>query len=122
MHTSAPEKTGSIQEALGQARRLLQADPSLALEQAQEILNADPEEPRAYFVQGQALAQMGRHAEAAAALRRAAELDPQSPAWRVLGDQLTLLGDVTGADAAYAQSIRASVHDPHLMQAAIALC
>lgn len=52
MQTSVPEKTGSIQEALGQARVLLRANPSLALEQAQEILKADPNEPRAHYVQG----------------------------------------------------------------------
>ncbi|MEQ1494000.1 MAG: tetratricopeptide repeat protein, partial [Terricaulis sp.] len=121
MLTSVPEKTGSVQEALGHARLLLRADPSLALEQAQEILKVDPDEPRAHFVQGQALAHMGRHREAADVLRRAAELEPEGPAWRALGDQLTLLDDAAGADAAYAQSIKASVRDPHLMQAAIAL-
>ena len=121
MQTSVPEQTGSIQEALGHARVLLRANPSLALEQAQEILKADPDEPRAHYLQGQALAHMGRHQEAAAALRRATELEPDGPAWRALGDQLTLLDDAAGADAAYAQSIKASVRDPHLMQAAIAL-
>jgi len=122
MQTSVPNRTGSIQEALLQARRLLQDDPSLALEQSEEILKADPNEPRAHFMRGQALAYMGRHQEAADALRRAGELEPEGPAWRLLGDQLTLLDDAAGADAAYAQSIRASVRDPHLMQAAIALC
>jgi tetratricopeptide (TPR) repeat protein len=72
-------------------------------------------------VRGQALAQMGRHRDAVAALRRATELEPEGPAWRSLGDQLTLLDDAAGADAAYAQSIRAAVHDPQLMQAAVAL-
>jgi predicted Zn-dependent protease len=56
-----------------------------------------------------------------AALRRATELEPEGPGWRSLGDQLTLLDDAAGADAAYAQSIRAAVHDPQLMQAAVAL-
>ncbi|MEZ5958437.1 MAG: sulfotransferase [Hyphomonadaceae bacterium] len=121
MLTSVPERTGSIQEALGHARLLLRSDPSLAFEQAQEILSVDPEEPRALYVQGLALARMGRHEEAVSALRRVAELDPQAPVWRALGDQLTLLDDVTGADVAYAQSIKASVRDSQLMQAAVAL-
>jgi tetratricopeptide (TPR) repeat protein len=121
MQTSAPAKTGTVQEALAHARRLLRTSPSQALEQAQEILNADPVEPRAHFVRGQALAQMGRHQDAVAALRRATELEPEGPGWRSLGDQLTLLDDAAGADAAYAQSIRAAVHDPQLMQAAVAL-
>lgn len=121
MLTSVPEKTGSIQEALGHARLLLRSDTSLALEQAQEILKAAPDEPRALYVQGLALAHMGRHREAANALRRASELAPEGAVWRALGDQLTLLDDATGADAAYAQSIKASVRDPELMRAAVAL-
>lgn len=121
MPTSAPERTGSVREALGHARLLLRANPSLALEQAQEILKVDPGEARAHYLEGQALAHMGRHHEAVVALRRAAEFDPKGPAWRALGDQLTLLEDADGADAAYAQSIKASVHDPQLMQAAVAL-
>ncbi|WP_395646359.1 tetratricopeptide repeat-containing sulfotransferase family protein [Terricaulis sp.] len=122
MQTAVQPRTGSIQDALHQARALLRTNSSLALEQAQEILKVHPDEPRAHFLQGQAFAQMGRHQEAVAALRRAAELEPEGPAWRALGDQLTLLDDAAGADAAYAQSIRASVRDPRLMHAAIALC
>jgi tetratricopeptide (TPR) repeat protein len=122
MQASAPERTGSVQEALAHAQRLLRRSPSLALEQAQEILNVDPNQAAAHLVRGLALAQTGQHEAAAAALRRAAALDPQGPAWRALGDQLTLLEDTAGADAAYAQAIRASVNNPTLMQAAVALC
>ncbi len=122
MQTSAPERTGSVQEALAHAQRLLKPSPSLALEQALEILKFDPKQADARFIVGLAHAHLGDHEQAAIALRRAAELAPQGPAWRALGDQLTLLGDTAGADAAYAQSIRASVRDPALMQAAIALC
>jgi tetratricopeptide (TPR) repeat protein len=43
-------------------------------------------------------------------------------AWRALGDVLTARGDAAGADAAYAENIRASVTDPRLMTAADALC
>ena len=43
-------------------------------------------------------------------------------AWRALGDQLTDSGDAAGADAAYAQQIKASTRDPRLMAAAAALC
>lgn len=122
MQTSAPERTGSVQEALAHAQRLLKPSPSLALEQALEILKFDPKQADARFIVGLAHAYLGDHEQAAIALRRAAELAPLGPAWRALGDQLTLLGDTAGADAAYAQSIRASVRDPALMQAAIALC
>jgi tetratricopeptide (TPR) repeat protein len=122
MDAATSERTGSIAEALKQARRLLGRDPGLAEEQAQEILKIEPGNAPAHFTLGLALAQQGRHADAAGALRRAADLDPNGPAWRALGDQLTLLNDTAGADVAYAQSIRASVHEPQLMQAAIALC
>ena len=33
-------------------------------------------------------------------------------AWRALGDELTIAGDAAGADAAYAQNIKASTKDP----------
>ncbi len=68
-------------------------------------------------------ARNGRHEEAAASFRRGAELDRNSfRAWRGLADQLTILGDSAGADAAYAESIRASVTNPELTAAASALC
>jgi tetratricopeptide (TPR) repeat protein len=70
-----------------------------------------------------ALAAQGDHTQAVTALRRATALEPNlSAAWRTLGDQLTILEDSAGADAAYAQSIRAGVTDPRLMEAARALC
>lgn len=122
MDAAAAERTGSVAEALANARRLLKVDAALAQEQAAEILKVEPNSAGAALALGLALAQQGQHAEAAKALRRAAELDPKGHAWRALGDQLTLLDDTAGADAAYAQSIRASVNDPNLMQAAIALC
>jgi tetratricopeptide (TPR) repeat protein len=43
-------------------------------------------------------------------------------AWRRLAELLASEGDRAGADQAQAQAIRASVHDPHLRQAANALC
>jgi tetratricopeptide (TPR) repeat protein len=46
----------------------------------------------------------------------------QADAWRARADQLRLAGDLAGADAAYAEHIRASVADPTLMTAARALC
>jgi len=122
MQTSAPERTGSVQEALAHAQRLLRSSPSMALEQADEIIKIDPGVAGAWLVRGLALGHAGQHREAANSLERAAQLDPKGPAWRALGDQLTLLDDAVGADVAYAHSIRASVNDPRLMEAAIALC
>ena len=60
---------------------------------------------------------------AVAALRRAVALNADLPdAWRALADHLAASGDVTGADAAYARHIKASVKDPRLLAAATALC
>ena len=44
-----------------------------------------------------------------------------SAAWRALGDQQSARGNAALADAAYAQSIKASVSDPELLRAADAL-
>ena len=123
MSASTAEPVGTIAAALAHATRLLRSDPASAEAQALEILKVTPGHPKGEFTLGLARARMGRHFEAAANLRRAAELDPgSSEAWRALGDQLTILDDAAGADAAYAQSIRASVRDPRLMEAALALC
>jgi len=70
-----------------------------------------------------ALAALGETDQSTAALRRAVALAPDlTDAWRALGDALTLAGDTAGADAAYAEHIRASVKEPRLMAAARALC
>lgn len=109
--------------ALANAWRLLRRDPALAAEQATEIVKVEPLHAQAHFILGSARAACGDHAAAISALRRSTELDPaNSDAWRSLGDELTLIEDGEGADAAYAHAIRASVRDPHLMRAALALC
>lgn len=57
------------------------------------------------------------------AFQRTVQLAPGSaPAWRSLGDALTVSGDAKGADAAYARHIQASVNEPDLVAAAQALC
>lgn len=123
MSAAAGETFGTLAEALAQANRLLRTDPALAEMQAVEICKAAPEHPAGHLTLGLARAGMGRHEEAALALRRATELAPNSPeAWRALADQLSHLDDPAGADRAYAQSIRASVNDRRLMEAALALC
>ncbi|UPT62450.1 MAG: sulfotransferase [Hyphomonadaceae bacterium JAD_PAG50586_4] len=123
MSATAGDQLGTADAALANAMRLLRPRPDLAAEQAREIIAASPRHGRAHFALGLALAAQGDHTQAVAALRRATALEPNlSAAWRTLGDQLTILEDTTGADAAYAQSIRASVTDPRLMEAARALC
>jgi tetratricopeptide (TPR) repeat protein len=122
MATTAPDPRGTLDVALAHTQTLLARNPSMAAEQAREILKVVPAQPRALSLLGQALAALGRRGEAIATLRRATAQDPDSAdAWRTLGDQLVLIGDGAGADAAYACHIRASVHDPELRAAATAL-
>jgi tetratricopeptide (TPR) repeat protein len=123
MSATAGDQLGTADAALANAMRLLRPRPDLAAEQAREIIAASPRHGRAHFALGLALAAQGDHIQAVAALRRATALEPNlSAAWRTLGDQLTILEDTTSADSAYAQSIRAGVTDPRLMEAARALC
>ncbi len=152
----AQTPVGSLAVALGHARRLLDSKPSLAVEQAGEILavipdNAEarlilgiaqrragdpqsarstltmlvarrPHWPQAHYELGVTLAAIGDSGPALAAMKRAIQLKPDmSDAWRALGDLHTLAGDTAAADAAYAQSIRHSVTNPVLMEAAAAL-
>jgi tetratricopeptide (TPR) repeat protein len=77
----------------------------------------------AQYERALALIDAGRSEAAVASLRRAVALQPDmADAWRALGDQLSSSGDAAGADAAYAQQIKASTRDPRLMAAAAALC
>ena len=118
----AAEATGTLDVAIAHAQRLLARDPRMAAQQAREIIRVIPGQPRALSLLGQALAATGQRDEAIAMLRRAAERDPGSAdTWRTLADQLVLVGDEAGADAAYARHLRASVNDPVLRDAAAAL-
>ncbi len=95
----------------------------MAVEQAAEILKVAPGNAVAVFLYGLALGATGRGEDAVGALRRAVRLDPNLPgAWHALGDHLGAMGDAEGADAAYAQHIKASTRDPRLLRPAAALC
>jgi tetratricopeptide (TPR) repeat protein len=91
-----PEPHGTLELALAHAARLLEREPSAAVEQAHEILKVLPGQPQALWL--------------------------LANAWRSIGDQLTALGDTEGADRAYAQSLRFSSSDPRLMAAGAHLC
>src|SRR5215469_14407503 len=109
------------QLVLGAARRL-----TGRLEAALDILERlAREQPRAAPVHlelGAALGEANRSPEAIAALRRALQLQPDSPdGWRLLADQLDASGDASGADSARARYLKAATRDPQLMEAAAAL-
>jgi tetratricopeptide (TPR) repeat protein len=155
--SAGAEPVGTIEVALHHTARLMDRDPTLAAEQASEILKVAPDHPAAtlllgvaqrrggrteaalsileplaraqpnwapaQYEQALALIDAGQSEAAVASLRRAVSLKPDmADAWRALGDQLMSTGDAAGADAAYAQQIRASTRDPRLLAAAAALC
>ena len=96
MRDVATDRFGTLAHALENAARLSLHDPALAIEQLEEILKVHP-----------------GHAGTRAMLARV---------FRTIADRFTLAGETERASAAYAQSIRHSVHDPVLQQAATALC
>ncbi len=101
-------------------RRQRQATAAIAL--LEPLVRAHADWPAAHMEAGLALGVLGQGGAAIAALRRAVAMDPRLvPAWRGLADQLALLGDEAGAEAATASEIRASVTDPILIRAATAL-
>ena len=107
---------------LGVARRS-GGDAPGALQVLQPLVAAHPQWALAHYELALALGRMERAADAQSALRRAVALKPDmADAWRALGDQLMKTGDAQGADAAYAQNIKASTKDPNLLAAASALC
>jgi tetratricopeptide (TPR) repeat protein len=106
---------------LGAAQRLL-GETEAAVRLLEPLAASQPRWALAHFELALALGADDKIEAALAPLRRAVYLQPRMPdAWRTLGDYLTLRGDNAGADAAYAQHIKASTHDPRLLAAASAL-
>ena len=106
---------------LGLACRL-RGDLARAREILVPLADAQPRAAAVQYEAGLVLGALGETPQAIARLDEASRLDPAGPhIWRALGDQLTRIGDTPAADKAYARGIEASVHDPHLMEAAKAL-
>ena len=106
---------------LGAAHRLA-GQTQAALEVLEPLAREYPHSAPVHLELGIACGEAGRASEAVAALRRALQLQPESPdAWRLLADQRDAAGDAAGADEARAHYIKAATHDPRLMQAAAAL-
>ena len=107
---------------LASARRA-QGDNEGARAILESLARAHPALAPAQYELGSVLGALGENNAAISALTRAVQLDQNNPAtWRALGDQYTLAGDAAKADDAYARSIKASVNDPALLNAATALC
>jgi Flp pilus assembly protein TadD len=72
---------------------------------------------------GLALARLGRAQEAVEALTRTVQREPGHPAaWRMLGNQLGLVGDIAGARRAHARSVKLSLKELKLIEGALAAC
>lgn len=106
---------------LGVARRAI-GDTQGALDLFQSLVKSQPRWALAHYDLGLALSDANQPGAALSAWRRAVALKPNLPdAWRAIADHLTAVGDTNGADAAYAQHIKASTQDPRLIVAASAL-
>jgi len=104
---------------LGSARRIT-GNTDAALQILESLTRAQPNWAAAHYEL--ALALISGRKPALEALRRAVALKPDMPdAWRTLADQLSIEGDLSAADAAYAQHIKASTKDPRLLAPAAAL-
>ncbi|HWA30858.1 MAG TPA: sulfotransferase [Rhizomicrobium sp.] len=87
-----------------------------------DLVNLDPNVADLHFELGLARSAMGDNDGAISALTKATRINGKhAQAWRALGDEKTLQGDSEGAARAYARHIEASVNDPKLIEAAVAL-
>jgi tetratricopeptide (TPR) repeat protein len=116
------EPSGTLAVALAHAQRLLGTSPGLALQQAEEILRVIPGQRDAILLMARAWEATG---DTAAARETLAQLTAQRPgdsqAWRDFADLLHRSGDWAGADVAYLGLVQASINDPVLIGAALAL-
>jgi tetratricopeptide (TPR) repeat protein len=96
-------------------------DPQSASDVLTSVPDAD-RRPDALRVRAEVEWTLGHEEEAVSALRRAIALDSgDARSWQRLADFLGWQGDHEGADRAHAEAVRASVRDPELMRAALAL-
>jgi predicted Zn-dependent protease len=99
-----------------------QGQAPAAREVLEPLAREQPRSPQTHLELGLVLASLGDSDAALAALRHAVSLRADLPdAWRVIAEQLYLLGDTAGADEAYARHIQTGVRDPALRVAALAL-
>ncbi|WP_298688479.1 tetratricopeptide repeat-containing sulfotransferase family protein [uncultured Sphingomonas sp.] len=116
------DATGTLDVALGHARGLLNRDPTLAVEQAREILNAVPGHVETLLLLAEALARTNREDEAIGIAAEACRRDPRSPhGSRLIGDLLYGRGRFVEADEAYRRHIAVAVNHPRLRKAALSL-
>jgi cytochrome c-type biogenesis protein CcmH/NrfG len=80
--------------------------PTLAMDMMGMMLVDRPDDVEGWYFYGRLLEWKGHDIAAAAAYRSAVNLDPfHRDAWKRIGDLLTKLGDLEGADEAYGFSV-----------------
>jgi tetratricopeptide (TPR) repeat protein len=98
---STEARTGTLDDALQHADRLLAADPALAAQQAEAILQASPAHPRGLLILGAARARLGDLAGARAVLEPLAQSQPRAALVHLeWGNLLAQLGHSAAAIAA----------------------
>jgi tetratricopeptide (TPR) repeat protein len=113
--TGTSEATGSIETALAHARRLLERDPSMAAEQAAEILKVAPNHPMATLILGMARRRAG---DAAGAVQVLQPLAAAQPNWAAAHYERGLaLGDDGQPQAALAALQRCVALKPDMPDA-----
>jgi tetratricopeptide (TPR) repeat protein len=105
------ESTGSVDAALAHAKRLLENDPDLAAEQANEILSVSPAHPIARLILGTARRRGGRASEALEILEPLAREQPLAGAVHLE------LGVARGESGFRREAIAALRHAVHLQPA-----
>ena len=107
---------------LGTSHRV-RGDVDAALKVLEPLASAQPRSAAVQLELGLTLGLAKQGDQAVAAVRRAVALKPDLPqAWLALGDHLMAMDDAVAADLAYANHVRYSTRDPHLLRAATALC
>jgi len=100
----------------------MQGDAREALPILETLVRALPNSADAHHELGLARSDLGDTKGAIEMLTKATRINGKhAHAWRALGDEKALAGDDAGADAAYARHIEASVKNPRLLEAAVAL-
>jgi predicted Zn-dependent protease len=100
-------QTGSLAAALAHTARLLDTQPSLAVEQAREILRAAPGHPQARLFLAAAQRRLGDMADARDALETLAREQRTAPSvFYELGQARAALGETVGAIAALDHAVK----------------
>jgi len=111
--TSRTQRTAPSEIALAHAKRLLEKDPHLAVEQAREILKVIPAHPLARLILGAALRRSGEPAAARIELEALAEEQPSvAPAQLELAVARAESGDLPAAVAALRRAIELEAQSP----------